>query len=155
MGAARPTVLDLPAAPAGPLARPATVFASADRAPASLACGMSRRVTRAVYPALSTAATSAAASTSSVRVTRAASVTRLTTAWAPGTLLSFFSTRATHEAQVIPPIARSIVPIGSGGAVSVPVLRGASVMSGLRSGDDDVAGLVYGGADVVVGQGGL
>src|SRR5450830_1270266 len=96
-----------------------------------------------------------AVSTSSVRVTRAVSVARFTSASAPGTWLSFFSTRATHEAQVIPPIVRSIVPIGSGWSVSVPVVRGASVMSSLRSGDAGVAGLVYGGAVVVVGQGGV
>src|SRR5665648_512706 len=35
---------------------------------------------------------------------------RFTVAVAPGTLLIFFSTRATQDAQVIPPTARSMVP---------------------------------------------
>src|SRR5665647_2451294 len=36
---------------------------------------------------------------------------RFTVAVAPGTLLIFFSTRATQDAQVIPPTARSMVPM--------------------------------------------
>ena len=42
-------------------------------------------------------------------VTRADSVARLTLALTPSSLDSFFSTRATHDAQVMPSTARSMV----------------------------------------------
>ena len=51
--------------------------------------------------------------TSRVRTRWADSVARLTLAVTPSSLPSFFSTRATQEAQVMPPTARSTVPIGA------------------------------------------
>src|SRR5580693_7413001 len=41
--------------------------------------------------------------------TRAVSVARLTVAATPSSLFSFFSTRVAHDAQVIPPMTRSVV----------------------------------------------
>src|ERR1700722_16954891 len=41
--------------------------------------------------------------------TRAVSVARLTVAVTPSSLFSFFSNRAAHDAQVIPPMTRSVV----------------------------------------------
>ncbi len=68
---------------------------------------------RASYPAACTAATSAStvgagASSVAVRSTCAVSSARFTVACAPGTRLSRFSTRATHEAHVMPSMARSM-----------------------------------------------
>ena len=43
--------------------------------------------------------------------TRAVSVARLTVAETPSSLFSFFSTRAAHDAQVMPPMTRSVLPM--------------------------------------------
>ena len=72
-----------------------------------------RPVTAAVYPARATVAMSSSSLTSRVRTMWADSVARLTLAVTPSSLPSFFSTRATQEAQVMPPTARSTVPIGA------------------------------------------
>src|SRR5665647_1097338 len=106
---------------------------------------------------------------------------RFTVAVAPGTLLIFFSTRATQDAQVIPPTARSMVPMtarasgmpagacepwGVAGAgavcwpcvmVTVLVARKGGVRVFVRSDQrarwgDRVAGLFDGGLDVLVGE---
>jgi hypothetical protein len=72
-------------------------------APSGAAAGL----IRASYPAPSTAATSADASRPVPAATRASSLARFTaTSATPGTRCSARSTRPTHEAQVIPLIAR-------------------------------------------------
>src|SRR5471030_3066045 len=64
----------------------------------------------ASYPALVTAATSCSRDTDGSAWTVAFSVARLTdTCPTPGTFASAFSTRRTHDAHVIPPIASSAV----------------------------------------------
>ena len=83
----------------------------AGRGPAD--CAVVRPVTAAVYPARATVAMSSSSVTSRVRTRWADSVARLTLAVTPSSLPSFFSTRATQEAQVMPPTARSTVPIGA------------------------------------------
>ena len=83
----------------------------AGRGPAD--CAVVRPVTAAVYPARATVAMSSSSLTSRVRTMWADSVARLTLAVTPSSLPSFFSTRATQEAQVMPPTARSTVPIGA------------------------------------------
>jgi hypothetical protein len=66
----------------------------------------------ALYPAFWTAAISAAGETVGGAVTVAWPVAKLTAAmtWSP-TALSFFSTRAAHAAQVMPPTDSSIVRV--------------------------------------------
>ena len=63
---------------------------------------------RARYPACLTAAIRSPASNVAGKLTVAVSVARLTVAVTPSSLVSCFSTRATHEAQVMPSIASSI-----------------------------------------------
>ena len=50
------------------------------------------------------------------KVTCAVSVAKLTVAVTPSSLLSFFSTRAAHEAQLIPPTAISALRVVAYGA---------------------------------------
>ena len=61
----------------------------------------------AEYPARATVAMSSSSVTESGTVRWADSVARLTLASTPSILRSFFSTRATQDAQVMPPTARS------------------------------------------------
>jgi hypothetical protein len=56
---------------------------------------------------VSTVAIAASTGVPSGSTTWALSVAKLTVAETPGIRLSFFSTRAAHEAQVMPPIRRS------------------------------------------------
>ena len=58
-------------------------------------------------PACSTTEIRSVAGIATGKLTLAVSVAKLTVAVTPSSLLSFFSTLAAHEAQVIPPIARS------------------------------------------------
>ena len=84
--------------------------ASASPAPSSspgLACEAGRT---AEYPACSTTEIRSPVLTVAGKLTRAVSVAKLTVAVTPSSLLSFFSTRAAHEAHVIPPIASSARP---------------------------------------------
>ena len=102
-------------------ARAAAASASAASTPADASrCPSAptrmRRSTVAPYPAFTTVPTRIESSTSSAcgdSSTRAFSVAKLTTAVTPGSLPSFFSTRATHEAQVIPEIASSTSTAGA------------------------------------------
>ena len=71
--------------------------------------GAGSRTTPAVYPVASTTRTRSASATDGGYDTRAVSVAKLTLALTPSSRLSRFSTRIAHEAQVIPPIARSTV----------------------------------------------
>jgi hypothetical protein len=60
-------------------------------------------------------------------------VAKLTVALTPSILFSFFSIRAAHEAQVIPPMDNSTLPPGSAaasGARAVPVLNSPSLPPG-------------------------
>ena len=52
------------------------------------------------------------------KLTRAVPVAKLTVALTPSSLPSFFSTRAAHEAQVIPPIASSTARTAPPGAAA-------------------------------------
>ena len=52
------------------------------------------------------------------KLTRAVPVAKLTVAVTPSSLLSFFSTLAAHEAQVIPPIASSTARTAPSGAAA-------------------------------------
>ena len=74
----------------------------------------------ASYPAFLTAAISASAPAAALlRLTLAVSVARFTDTLAtPGTFASAFSTRSAQDAQVIPPIASSVVRGASAGAAS-------------------------------------
>ena len=64
------------------------------------------------------------------KLTRAVPVAKLTVAVTPSSLLSFFSTRAAHEAQVIPPMvsstARTAPPGAAAGLAPVTTLIRAS-----------------------------
>ena len=80
----------------------------------------------AEYPACSTTEIRSPALTAAGKLTRAVSVAKLTVAVTPCSLLSFFSTRAAHEAHVIPPIARSTRPAGPPG-----IAAGISPMTAL------------------------
>src|SRR6478752_867053 len=61
----------------------------------------------AVYPVVSTVAIAASTAVFSGSTTWALSVAKLTVARTPGIRFNFFSIRAAHEAQVMPPIRRS------------------------------------------------
>ena len=67
------------------------------------------------------------------KVTLAVPVARLTVALTPSSLLSFFSTLAAHEAQVIPPIAsstaRTAPPRAAAGPAPATVLIRVSPLS--------------------------
>src|SRR6185437_8260675 len=89
--------------------------------------------------------------------TRAVSVARLTVAETPSSLFSFFSTRATHDAQVMPPMTRTALPMRPT-TYSRSSFYQLSAPTGLLSGRDQVsravgarqgvrAGLVEGGRD--------
>ena len=70
------------------------------------------------YPACSTVATSSPGATSAgSNSTAAFSVAKLTVAWTPSSLFSFFSMRTAHEAQVMP----SIASVDAGGRRAVAV----------------------------------
>src|SRR5436190_23816398 len=69
-------------------------------------------------------------------MTCAISVAKLTDAVTPSSLFSFFSTRAAHDAHVIPPMARSSVWVIAAGSGCEAV----------------VAGLVQCGRDLLVGE---
>ena len=86
----------------------------------------------AVYPVASTAAMSSSGVTSSGNSTVACSVARLTLARTPSMRLSRFSTRAAHEAQVIPPMC----------SVTVFVTASLTVRGGLRSAGGVVAAVL-------------
>ena len=105
-----------------------------------------RPVTAAVYPARATVAMSSSSLTSRVRTMWADSVARLTLAVTPSSLPSFFSTRATQEAQVMPPTARSTVPIGAV-AMGVWLIEGS-----WEDGDGPVAFAVRSGPSSLVGR---
>ena len=84
------------------------------------ACGASAgpdvagTISSAVYPAFCTAAISVSAETAAGAVTVAVPVATLTAAMTSGpTAASFFSTRAAHAAQVMPPIDSSMFRIAS------------------------------------------
>ena len=62
--------------------------------------------------------------TSAGKDTCAVSVAKLTVALTPSSLFSFFSIRAAHDAQVIPPIASSTAPIPGGLGLVAVVTRG-------------------------------
>ena len=64
-----------------------------------------------MYPACSTTEIRSPPLTAAGKLTRAVSVAKLTVAVTPSSLLSFFSILAAHEAQVIPPIASSVLRI--------------------------------------------
>ncbi len=69
------------------------------------------------------------AGSASGKLTLAVPVAKLTVALTPSSLLSFFSTRAAHEAQVIPPIASSparTAPPGAAGLTPATMLIRAS-----------------------------
>src|SRR5690625_4384704 len=138
---------------------PASACSSPSWSPSGPPAGASsstvrRRVTEPLYPARSTAASRSVSSTGSARVTWADSVARLTVALAPGTALSFFSTRLTQAAQVIPSTARSTSPNGAvvlvGDDMGAPDSWWCSVVD--VDGGDRVAGLVDGGAQGVLVQ---
>ena len=105
-----------------------------------------RPVTAAVYPARATVAMSSSSLTSRVRTMWADSVARLTLAVTPSSLPSFFSTRATQEAQVMPPTARSTVPIGAV-AMGIWLIEGS-----WGDGDGPVAFAVRSGPSSLVGR---
>ena len=120
-------------------------------APGPVGCRASGRavvlpVTAAVYPARATVAMSSSSLTSRVRTMWADSVARLTLAVTPSSLPSFFSTRATQEAQVMPPTARSTVPIGAMTSV-VWLIEGS-----WGDGDGPVAFAVRSGPSSLVGR---
>ena len=71
-----------------------------------------------MYPACSTTEIRSPALTAAGKLTRAVSVAKLTVAVTPSSLLSFFSTRAAHEAHVIPPIASSAWRGGPSGVLT-------------------------------------
>lgn len=75
----------------------------------------------AVYPACSTAATSCSGSTSGGWCTRARPVARFTLAVTPSSLASFFSTRFTQAAQVMPPTTRSVASTTDAGSPTISV----------------------------------
>ena len=72
----------------------------------------------AVYPACSTVRTRSSGLTAAGKLTRAVSVAKLTVAVTPSSLLSFFSTRAAHDAHVIPPIDSSTLRPGPSGVTT-------------------------------------
>ena len=81
----------------------------------------------AVYPACVTTEIRSSGLTAAGKLTRAFSVAKFTVAVTPSSLFSFFSIRAAHEAQVIPPIDSSTLPTGpaaTSGLRMVPVLNG-------------------------------
>src|SRR3954453_20738413 len=77
--------------------------------------------------------------TPSAKLTFAFSVAKLTVAVTPSSRLSFFSTRAAQDAQVMPPISSSVVCGGS----SVVLIAGSAP-------GERIAGLVDCGGDRVV-----
>ncbi len=114
--------------------------ASSDGVPSgSPASGSAGGGSAAVYPACSTVRTRSSGLTAAGKVTRAVSVAKLTVAVTPSSLLSFFSTRAAHDAHVIPPIDSSTLRPGPSGVTTfwslatVPIgflllLRGGRVL---------------------------
>ena len=90
---------------------------------ASSALASPRTRTLAAYPAVRTASISCSGRVFAGTRTRADSVARSTLACTPGILLSLRSTRATHEAQVMPMMRKSMTSNGAesmGFIVSVP-----------------------------------
>ena len=145
VGAATAAVGVSPGAAAGAPSPAASPGPACCRASAS-GCAVVRPVTAAVYPARATVAMSSSSLTSRVRTMWADSVARLTLAVTPSSLPSFFSTRATQEAQVMPPTARSTVPIGAV-AMGVWLIEGS-----WGDGDGPVAFAVRSGPSSLVGR---
>ena len=71
--------------------------------------------------------------TASGNDTWAVSVARLTIAVTPSSLFSFFSTRIAHDAQVIPPMTRSVALTGRPRAVQLSLAASADQVSSQAS----------------------
>jgi hypothetical protein len=78
----------------------------------------------AVYPARSTTEIRSSELTVAGKLTEAFSVAKLTVAVTPSSLFSFFSIRAAHDAQVIPPIDSSTERLSS----LMAVIRACSLL---------------------------
>ncbi|EGF50190.1 hypothetical protein HMPREF9056_02769 [Actinomyces sp. oral taxon 170 str. F0386] len=119
-----PALRSAPAEPAGPRVD-ADVADAADveaASPAGDSSGEAVPSRAPEYPARATVARRSSTLTVLGAVTRADSVARLTEALTPSSLFSFFSTRATQLAQVMPPMDRLTVRSCSPGSRVVGAL---------------------------------